>query len=198
MGSPHIIALAGTNGAGKDLVGELLEKHHGYLFISVTELLRDECRRRGLPVAREHLRAISAEWRRQQGLGVLVDRALQTFKESGKQYAGVVMSSLRNPYEVERLHELGGTMLWVDADPEIRYARVSGADRGRAEEDNRTYQQFLADEAAEMHPPQGADEAVLNMAAVRDRADLTLLNNSSSPETLLNDLTSALHKQGLL
>ena len=71
----QIIGIAGTNGAGKDTVGELLAEHYGYLFVSVTELLRAEARRRGLPVEREVLRSISAEWRRELGLGVLVDKA---------------------------------------------------------------------------------------------------------------------------
>ena len=52
----------------------MLAHHHNYMFISVTDLLRNEARRRGLPVVRENLRTISAEWRRELGLGVLVDK----------------------------------------------------------------------------------------------------------------------------
>ena len=113
----QIIGLSGTNGAGKDTVGEVLAERHNYLFISVTELLRDEVRRRGLPVEREHLRTVSAEWRREFGLGVLVDRAVDAWKETGDKYQGIVMASLRNPYEADRVHELDGSVIWVDADP---------------------------------------------------------------------------------
>jgi cytidylate kinase len=190
----QIIGLSGTNGSGKDMVGHMLAGHHNYLFISVTELLREECRKRGLPVAREHLRAISAEWRREHGLGVLVDRAVDSFEQAGgtEKYTGVVMASLRNPYEADRIHELGGTMVWVDADSEVRYQRVTGGDRGRGTEDQRTFEQFLADEEAEMHPPKGADAAALNMAAVKERADVFLDNNTSSLETLHRDTKVAL------
>lgn len=176
------------------MVGHILADYHNYLFISVTELLREECRKRGLSVARENLRNISAEWRREQGLGVLVDRATEAFHESGgtQTYSGVVMASLRNPYEADRVHELGGTMVWVDAEPTVRYQRVVGGGRGRGTEDQRTYEQFLADEAAEMHPPEGADQAVLNMAAVRDRVDITIPNNTNSPETFRHDIEKAL------
>ncbi len=69
-----VIGLSGTNGAGKDTVGEMLAAHHNYMFISVTELLRKEARRRYLPVERGVLRAISTEWRRELGLGVLSTR----------------------------------------------------------------------------------------------------------------------------
>jgi dephospho-CoA kinase len=188
----QIIGLSGTNGAGKDTVGEVLAERHNYLFISVTELLRDEVRRRGLPVEREHLRTVSAEWRREQGLGVLVDRAVEAWKEAGAKYQGVVMASLRNPYEADRIHELGGTMVWVDADPKIRYERITSGSRGRHEEDNKTFEQFLAEEAAEMTPPEGADAAVLNMAAVRERADILMENNGSDLEVFKSQIEETL------
>ena len=179
----QIIGLSGTNGAGKDTVGEVLAERHNYLFISVTELLRDEVRRRGLPVEREHLRTVSAEWRREFGLGVLVDRAVDAWKETGDKYQGIVMASLRNPYEADRVHELGGCVIWVDADPKVRYGRITGSDRGRGGEDNKTFEQFLAEEEAEMRPPEGADAAVLNMAAVKERADILMDNNGEDLET---------------
>jgi cytidylate kinase len=192
----RLIGLAGTNGSGKDTVGEVLSQKHGFWFISVTDLLRDECRKRGLPVERENLRAISAEWRRQLGLGVLVDKAMAAFNElpNKDSYVGVVMASFRNPAEADRLHELGGTVVWVDADPHVRYERVqaNAASRGRAEEDTKTFEEFLAEQEAEMHPPEGADAAVLNMSAVRVRADIKLENNSNSLDIFTRDIETAL------
>lgn len=187
----QIIGLSGTNGSGKDTVGQMLAEHFGYKFISVTDVLREECHRRGLEVKRENLRNISAEWRRVYGLSVLVDRAVEAFEPEKDKYKGLVMASLRNPYEVEKVHELGGSIIWVDADPKVRYQRIANNNRGRAE-DQRTYQQFLEDDAAEMYPPEHSDAAVLYMAKVRDQADIFLENNSSSPETLLKDLQTSL------
>lgn len=187
----QIIGLSGTNGSGKDTVGQMLAEHFGYKFVSVSDVLRDECRRRGQEVSRENLRQISAELRREHGLAVLVDRAMESFQPEKDQYKGLVMASLRNPHEVERVHELGGSVIWVDADPKVRYQRITSNNRGRAE-DQRTYQQFLEDDAAEMYPPQGSDEATLYMAKVRDQADIFLENNTNSPETLLKDLQSSL------
>jgi dephospho-CoA kinase len=191
-----LIGLAGTNGSGKDTVGTVLADQYGYWFISVTDLLREECRKRSLPVTRENLRAISAEWRRQHGLAVLVDRAVEAYKAAGgdKTHAGLVMASFRNPAEADRLHELGGKVIWVDADPRVRYERVqaNAVHRGRAEEDVKTFEQFLAEQEAEMHPPEGSDAAVLNMSAVKERADTTLENNSDSLDTFRRDIESAL------
>ena len=190
-----LLGISGTNGAGKDAVGALLERH-GFWFISVTELLREECRKRGLPVEREHLRAISAEWRREHGLGVLVDKAMDAFSTLADKdrYAGVVMSSFRNPAEADRLHELDGRVLWVDADPRVRYERVqaNAEHRGRVEEDTKTFEQFLAEEEAEMHAPPGADAATLDMASVKERADIFLENNGADLGELEKRVVAAL------
>lgn len=175
------IGLAGTNGSGKDTVGLILAEKFGYLFIPVTELLRNEARRRGLPIEREFLRPISAEWRRELGLGVLVDKAIAEYEKDADKYTGVVISSLRNPGEADRIHEFGGTMVWLDACPQVRYDRVqaNAVVRNRAGEDNKTFEQFLAEEEDEMHAPVGGDSANLDGAAVKDRCDVFIMNDSN-------------------
>lgn len=186
----QIIGLAGTNGSGKDTVGHILADKHGYLFISVTELLRAEAERRGLPVERKVLRTISAEWRRQSDLGVLVDKAIAEYEKNKGDYVGLVIASLRNPGEADRIHTLGGTMVWVDADPRVRYNRVqaNASKRGRAGEDVKTFEQFQAEEAAEMQ--QSGDNATLNMTAVKARCDLFLQNDSDD----IDDFQAAIKK----
>jgi len=173
-----LIGIAGTNGSGKDTVGHVLAEKHGWLFISVTDMLREECRARGLEVARENLRAISAEWRREGGLGVLIDKAMTEYESQGgdNRYEGLVLASLRNPGEADRVHELGGTVVWVDADPQLRYDRIQTANRGRGAEDSKTFEEFLAEQEAEMHS--SGDAATLNLAGVKALADTEIFNES--------------------
>ena len=176
-----IVGIAGTNGSGKDTIGHILAEKYGWLFISVSDLLRDECRKRGLSVERENLRTISAEWRREGGLGVLIDKAVEIYKSTKENYNGLAVSSLRNPGETQRVNELGGINVWADADPRIRYERIQSAERGRGEEDNKTFEVFLAEQEAEMKPT--GDAATLDMASVRADADMEILN-----ETTLSNL----------
>ncbi len=192
MNNLQVIGLAGTNGSGKDTVGHLLADKHNYLFISVTDLLRNEAKRRGLAPERKVLRTISAEWRRELGLGVLIDKAVAEYDTVRDQYTGVVMASLRNPGEADRVHDLDGTVVWIDADPKIRYERIqtNAVSRGRAEEDNKTYEQFLEEEAAEMHS--SGDAATLDMAAVKEKSDVCIDNGHETLEELQTHLNEKL------
>ena len=193
---PKIIGLAGTNGSGKDTVGQILASRHGFLFVSVTEILRQELIKRGQEVTRENLRSLSAEWRRESGhLGVLVDKAVAIYEESPGKFKGVAMASLRNPGEADRVHELDGTMVWVDSDPRVRYDRVqaNAASRQRKGEDNKTFEQFQAEEQAEMNKPAGGDDASLNMSAVKQRCDVFITNDSGNLADLQTTLKKALN-----
>lgn len=187
-----IIGIGGTNGSGKDTIGHLLAVRHSYMFLSVTDILRGEARKRGLPVDREALRTISAEWRRQSGLGVLVEKAVELFQPVAGQYKGLAIASLRNPGEADAVHEHGGTVLWVDADPRVRYDRIqaNAVARDRAEEDNKTFEQFLAEEQAEMHAT--GDAATLDMSAVRTKADFTIMNEHPTLDDLDTELMQLL------
>jgi shikimate kinase len=74
---------------------------------------------------------------------------------------------------------LGGKVLWVDADVRVRYDRITKNDRGRVE-DRKTFEEFLQEQENEMRP--SGDSATLNMAAVKERADIFLENDGSDIE----------------
>ncbi len=192
---PTIIGIAGTNGSGKDTVGKILAEQHNYLFVSVTDALREELKNRGLPPAREHMRELSAEWRRKFGLGVLIDKAKALY-DHAEGYSGLAMSSLRNPGEADVVHGYGGLVIWVDADSRIRYERIrlNAQSRGidRQIDDDKSYADFMADEASEMERPQGGDNATLSMAGVKAKSDLFITNNSNSLIFLSRDLDKLL------
>ena len=184
----RIIGIGGTNGAGKDTLAQVLVERYGFLFVSVSDVLRDEARRRGLPVERDVLRTISAEWRREHGLGVLVDRSLDLLTES---HAGIVIASIRNPGEADRIHELGGRLIWVDAPAKVRYDRVIA--RARTEEDAKTYGEFLAEEAAER--AHSGDGATLSLEAVKACADVVIENPGTDIEAFRDAADALLSAQ---
>ncbi|MGH7156933.1 MAG: AAA family ATPase [Candidatus Saccharimonadales bacterium] len=186
----RIIGVGGTNGSGKDTLAQFLADEHGYLFISVSDILREELKKRGLPIERENLRALSAEWRRRYGHGHLIDQALKLFEAKKSQYKGLVVSSLRNPGEAEEVHRLGGTVVWLDGDPKLRYQRIYS--RQRSTEDQKTFEQFLAEEHAEM-AHHGGDDATLNMGGVKAKADIFITNDNNDIENLKKTAQKALN-----
>ncbi len=190
-----VIGLSGTNGAGKDSLGDMLAERYGYLFVSMTDMLRAEARNRGEPVEREVLRTISAEWRRENGLGVLVDKAVKYYDSQKGRYAGLVVASLRNPGEADRIHELGGVVIWVDADPKVRYVRISknAAARGRLAEDTKTFDEFMADEEVEMQP--SGDTATLDMSGVKAKCDVQIYNNGDDVRQFKDSAEAQLQRE---
>lgn len=191
-----IIGLSGTNGSGKDTVGQMLAERHNFLFISGSDMLRDEARRRGQEPTREILRTISAEWRRESGsLGVLIDKSIEQYKQvTSGFFGGLVIASLRNPGEAERVHQLGGVVVWADAVQKIRYDRIiaNKAERSRAGEDNKTFEEFKAEEAIEMST--SGDRATLNMQGVKELSDIFLENNGSDVVAFKDQAEIALSK----
>lgn len=171
----NLIGLSGTNGSGKDTVAEFLRDEHGFYVASATDMLEAELRKLGQPTDRTHKRKLGNQWRREQGLGVIVERAVEAAKAAG--FDKLVVGSLRNPGEADLVHALGGKVIWVDADPKIRYARISRGNRGRVEDD-KTYEDFLRDEAIEMN--EQGDQASLSMAAVKQKSDMLLINDYDS------------------
>ena len=136
----RVLGISGTNGSGKDAIAKFIENNYGFLFVSVSDLLRDEAKKRNLPIERSVLRSISKEWREISGLGCLVDKAVELYQAGARKKTGVVVVSIRNPGEVERIKHLGGLVIWVDADPKVRYERVSK--RTRSSEDKKSYSLF--------------------------------------------------------
>src|SRR5579859_6550857 len=104
-----IIGISGTNGSGKDTIGVLLAERHGWLAVSASEdLFIPELKKRGLPLEREQMATLSAEWRRESGAGAVVDKAAEKFNRENKsrRYKGLAIGSLRHPGEAARVQEL--------------------------------------------------------------------------------------------
>lgn len=188
-----IIGISGTNGSGKDTVGEMLAERHGWLFISSSgDLIIPELKKRGLPLEREQMSALTAEWRRQAGKGAIVNKAVDKFNQENKDnnYIGLVLGSIRHPWEADRIHELGGKLVWIDADPIVRFRRINK--RSQGDKDAKSFEQFLAEEKAEMQ--HSGDEATLSMAEVKKKADMTIENNGEDIEKFKDQAEKALAK----
>ncbi len=189
-----LIGVCGTNGSGKDTIAEMLAQEHGLLMVQFSDFLRQEAKKRGLSIERRNLSNISAEWRAKYGHGVLTDRAVELYKKSSSKYKGLVVLSMRHPGEAKEVKRLGGTVIWIDADPRIRYQRISG--RNRSHEDKKSYEQFIAEEKYEM--VHSGHESTVNMSAVKAQADIFLENNGNDIEAFKARATKILRDEKLI
>lgn len=177
-----IYGVAGTNASGKDTVMDLLEEHD-FLRFSTSDSLRQISRavfhstQRGgndTPMGR-----VANAFREVYPGGMvelgLVDWWLRVgVLPPELRPKGLVIGSIRATGEAERLKEFGGKLIVTDASPEVRFSRISG--RGRADDHELTYEEFLAKEAGDMAHGQ-TDPTRFGMAAVMEMADIRIVNN---------------------
>ena len=122
-----------------------------------------------------------------------MERAVSSWHQFRPNATGVVIASLRNPLEVDSIHEKGGVVLWLDADPKTRYTRIQDNSESRGSrkgEDHVSYEQFLEAEKAEMYS--SGDEATLNMSAVKEKSDFIFINDKPDVKSFALYVTSSL------
>ena len=162
----RFIGLTGTNGAGKGEAAAYLVKK-GYAYLSLSDEIRDELRRKGEAITRDSLIAEGNALRRKYGADVLARRVMRRAK------GRAVIDSIRNSREVAFLRKQKGFVLVaVDAPLKLRYERVRK--RGR-EEPAGSLDEFAAKEKMEMAG--GTNGQQIRRCLVL--ADLTIINDGS-------------------
>lgn len=137
----RLIGLTGTNGAGKGEIASFFKKR-GYLYFSLSDLIRQELRKKAKRLTRDNLIKMGNALRKKFGADILARRVMRKVKDKA------VIDSIRNPKEVECLKKHKGFILIaVDAPVAIRYKRVKK--RGRHESAS-TLQEFIQKEEEEM------------------------------------------------
>jgi len=137
----NIIGLVGPIACGKGVVADYLKKQ-GYSSISLSSLLHDELKKRGVTsFTRTTLQDLGDELRRKEGDGVLARRAIKLFgRPQGSPLLTtnyhlqptpyplppkLLIEGIRNPGEIEYLRSIPGFFLIaVDASAETRFQRI--------------------------------------------------------------------------
>lgn len=164
-----IVGVTGYFGAGKDTVAALLEKR-SFSHISLSDMIREEIRRRGETITIPRMTEVGNELRRERGPQVLAEMALDQIDPTKNH----VITSIRSPGEVAALRRRADFVLvFVDASLPARFERTRK--RARAG-DAKTLAEFKAHETAQM---KSGDPAAQQLRACRDAADLILMNNGA-------------------
>lgn len=162
-----IIGIAGTNASGKDTAAGFF-KDRGFAHFSLSDAVRLECDKRGLPKDRDTLRNTANEMRKTHGSAVLAERMAEEIKKTNVENA--VVTSIRGRSEVMALKKLPGfILLAIDAPIDIRFKRIKM--RGR-DSDFIDFENFQRQEEMEMAGGEGKQ----NIGAVVEMADYVIQN----------------------
>lgn len=168
-----ILGTTGFFASGKEDVSRYLAKK-GFEIRSCSDIIKEECKARGLELTRDNLQKVGNELRRNFGAGILAERLIGRLMDK-KHY---VVESIRHPKEIEILRKLPGFyLIFVSASPEIRYERAKL--RNRKGEHIASFEEFMESEKKEL---ENEDEYSQQLLRCKEQADYILDNNASIEE----------------
>ena len=183
-----IIGVTGLYASGKDTFARVLEEQ-GFVHISLSNLIREYVREKGMEVTRDSLIMQGNVLRQLYGPGVLAEMALKKMVE-GNNY---VVSSIRNVGEVEALKRgKEFRLVSLEGPAEIRFDRVRTRNR---EQDPRIFEEFMRKEGRELR---SNDPIVQNLSGVIELAEIKVENKGTFEEfkqNIRNFLENTTRKQ---
>ncbi len=165
-----ITGLTGPIASGKSVLAGMLVDG-GFIRLTLSEEVREEARRRGLPIERKTLQNLGNEMRAKYGNGYWAKRLLAK-TQKGKNY---VIEGIRNPGEVEELRKLRNfVLIGVDAPIENRLRWILARDK---DSDPKTLAGIEAMDARDRGV--GEDTSGQQSQACYEMADRRILNNTT-------------------
>jgi dephospho-CoA kinase len=177
-----IIGLTGHPSSGKDTAAEFIASK-GFAHISCGDLLREEMKKRNLPIDRPSIRKFAAEERKKRGSFYPVDIACEQVK------GNTVITGFRNVAEADYTKNFfkdNFTLVALEAPLHSRYERTISRDRVG---DNISFEEFQEQEEAERNNDPESHE-VDNVIAKANY----IIENSGIRAELYRKLDSLLEK----
>ena len=166
-----LVGVVGLNGSGKNVLADYLVDNYDFVHVDLGQEIREELKRRGRDgSSRAEMISLGNEMRIANGPNYWCRKALDSVNSPN-----VVITSLRNPAEVDEVKERKGVIVEVFAAQETRFSRV--LDRVSAGKHGSTdFEEFRSMEEKEMY---NDDPAKQQVARCIDMADFRIDNNST-------------------
>ena len=143
-----IIGLTGKNASGKGEAANYL-KAKGFVYYSLSDVLREEATRRGIESSRDNLIKLGNELREKNGPAYLARQINNKIKQQlkNKKNQNFVIDSIRSPFEAKELMKNKDfALVGIDAPIKLRFKRL--LERNRLG-DAKTLEKFKAQEEKE-------------------------------------------------
>lgn len=192
----RLIGVAGTAGSGKDTVAGMLCQMFALQNLSSGDFLRVITRyvyRQAYDFnpARDQLYEVANYLRSEVNPATLVQLCILQAKV--QKMPGALISGLRSMGEAEAIRQAGGIIVGVDADPRIRYQRMTS--RQRDAEATWTLEEFLKQDELENKGVSHSGPA-RGIGSIIESADVVISNNSTLDDLKLevqNKVAPLLH-----
>ncbi|MDR0800670.1 MAG: AAA family ATPase [Endomicrobium sp.] len=169
-----IIGLTGSYCSGKDAIAEYISKKYGYKHYSLSDILREMMKEKGIEPNRENLMAFGTELREENGNGILAKKVLEKIGFNGK----CCITSIRHSVEVEELKKRKDFILVnVVALQSVRFKRMQKRERLG---DPQTLKKFVEFEEKESQTEGSGQQ----LGKTANMADITFVNDSNDVVTL--------------
>lgn len=163
------LGLTGPIGSGKGEVTKILIKK-GFCYISLSDIVREEARKRDLELTRENLQNLGNSLRREFGAGVLGKIVRERIEEEPEK--NWVIDGIRNPYEVEELRKMNDFyLIAITAPIEILIERVISRKRVEDPESEDEIREKILREIGDDQPEEG--QRIKDCIAI---SDFTIVN----------------------
>jgi len=175
-----IIGLSGTNLSGKGSVREIIEKRFKTYSTSLSDILREDLKQKGVEPTRDALIAYGNELRKKEGSGILARRTSEKMEKQAQaqDFDIALFDSVRNMIEIEFLKKKYGgrfKFLFVDAPVEIRYKR--SLIRARAGEHQASFDQFK--KMDDIESGKTGEAHVQQLVKCGQAADIMIINDGT-------------------
>ncbi len=179
-----LVGISGSFASGQDTLAKHLRDNFGFVWFSTSDMVRQFSRKRHGSIERPYLAETATFLRNSRGGGVLVELGFEEY-EKGQAGKGLVMSGVRSLGEMKAILDKGGVVVYVDADPKLRFERMIA--RQRDAESQLSKEEFLAREQAEWHT--GDTDADFNKRDIRAHAEAQglIIRNDGDLQTYLSE-----------
>ncbi|GHT41260.1 hypothetical protein AGMMS49921_04070 [Endomicrobiia bacterium] len=182
-----IIGLTGSNCSGKDTIAEYISKKYDYKHFSLSDIIREMMKEKGIEPTRENLIIFGTKLREKNGNDVLAKKVLEKTDLDGK----YCITSIRHPDEVNELRKRKDFVLVnIDASQGVRFERMRKRER---QGDPGTLERFNYLERQE-YQTEGSGQQLRRTAKM---ADIMFTNDSNDITTLevtIEDLLEGIGK----
>ncbi|MBI2583992.1 MAG: AAA family ATPase [Candidatus Aenigmarchaeota archaeon] len=142
-----VIGVIGLIGAGKDSANEYIMEQYDYRLVHFGDIVREIAKKMNKEPNRDNLLAIQREYTKKHGIDYFAKEVVKRIEKGG--FDKVIINGIRRPVDASVPKQRFGKsmiLLQVDADPKIRFERMSK--RGRVG-DPKTFGEFRRQENAE-------------------------------------------------